>query len=443
MPPNRSSPKSSVTNCRWPRRVTRLLNAVWRGIIRLGQRFATAIRHIRKRDQLLAIILLLIWVVLLLGNFYVRGVSRFEGSLITRSMSFTYAGNVDKRFLNSIDNILKLNLQGEQTQPLVLEGRFSSRDPNLNKKLESLPKLEIQLTSSRSRLTLETADASQTAISLQEMQIFPKTQIAGLTYLAKASQLKLCVQSSQTDCENPSNVNSNQVRIGRLGFSVAQSPLNLFISSAKIPALSVDESILETSLRWTPEVQDFTLPLMSPASLQISLPKASKPAAEETSDDVTRAIRGNILVKDVDFSNLDRTGNTNDDIETSEILDGEVRMMGQSLKLQPGQVLIIPTDHDFDKPNCRMSPTQNPGIQRLRDIRLNTKDPQGLQTLFSGESKCLAIGLYERFPTQSIEPSWLLKYLPQEGINAIYTLIGAFTGILFPRLFPDDEDPKA
>jgi len=105
--------------------------------------------------------------------------------------------------------------------------------------------------------------------------------------------------------------------------------------------------------------------------------------------------------------------------------------------------LIIPTDRDFDKPNCRMSPTQNPGIQRLRDIRLNTKDPQGLQTLFSGKSKCLAIGLYERFSTQNIEPSWLLKYLPQEGIDAVYTLIGAFTDILFPRLFPDEDDPKA
>lgn len=443
MPPSRSSPKNSATKHRWWQRATRLFSVVWKGIIRLGQRFATTIGHIRRRDRLLAIILLLVWVVLLLGNFYIRGVSRFEGSLITRVMSFTYAGDVNKRFLNSIDNILKLSLQGEQKDSLVLDGKFSSRDPDLNKKLESLSKLKIQLTSPRSRLTLETADAKQPAISLLEMQLAPKTQIAGLTYLAKASQLKLCMESSQSDCENSSNVNSNQAIVGKLGFSVAQSPLNLFISSANIPTLGVDESSLETSLRWTPEAQDFTVLLRSPTSLQISLPKAYKPVAEEMPDDLTRSIRGDIPVRDVSFSNLDRTGNTNDDIETSEILDGEVRMMGQSLKLQPGQFLIIPSDRDFDKSNCRMSPTQNPGIQRLRDIRLNTKDPQGLQTLFSGESKCLAIGLYERFPTQSIEPSWLLKYLPQEGINAIYTLIGAFTGILFPRLFPDEDDPKA
>ncbi len=412
---------------------------------RLGRNIAAAIGRIRKRDQLLALLLLLLWLVLLLGNFYVRGVSRFEGSLITQAMSFTYAGDVDKQFLNSLD-ITKLTLQGKQPTTLALKGKFSSLDTALNAKLKLLTQLEIQLATPMSGLTLEIADAKQTnPISLQQLRILPNTHIEQLIYQPKVNQLKFCLQSSAIEgngCENAGAVEPNLAPVGKLEFGVNSTAINLFLSNVQVPALGVAESTLETQLRWVPEGQDFILPIASPTLLQIGLPNVGKNTPEEAADNLTQLIRGNIPVKQVRFSKLDRSGNVNDDIITSEILEGEVRMMGQSLKLQPRQFLIIPTDHDFDKRNCRMSPTENPGIQRLREIRLNTKAPKGLQTLVSGESKCLAIGLYREFPTQSIEPSWLLKYLPQEGINAIYTLIGAFTGILFPRLFPDKDESK-
>jgi hypothetical protein len=360
-------------------------------------------------------------------------------------MSFTYVGDVDKQFLNSL-GITKLALQGKQPTVLTLKGKFSSLDPNLNAKLKSPTQLEVQLSSPNSELALQIADIKQTnSLNLQQLRILPDTQVKQLTYRPITNQLNFCLQSGSVTvnvCENTSAVEPNASIVGELKFGVNSTAINLFLSSVQIPALGITESTLETQLRWIPEGQDFILPIFSPTSVEIGLPRVSKNTTEETIDDLTQLIRGDIPVKQVRFSKLDRSGNINDDILTSEILDGEVRMMGQSLKLQSRQFLIIPTDRDFDKPNCRMSPTENPGIQRLRDIRLNLKDPKGLQTLISGESKCLAIGLYQEFPTQSIEPSWLLKYLPQEGINAIYTLIGAFTGILFPRLFPDKDETK-
>lgn len=445
MSPKPPSPKNSTIKRCWQRCIIRSLHILNKGMTGFGKKVAATIGRIRRRDRLLAILLLLIWIVLLLGNFYIRGVSRFEGNLITQIMSFTYVGEVDKQFLNSLD-ITKLTLQGNQTNTLTLKGRFSSSDATLNAKLKPVVQLDVQLSKPYSELALEIADLRETnSINLHQLRIQPNTQVERLTYRPISNQLNFCLQSSSVKvniCENKSAIESNLPIVGELKFGVNPTAINLFLSSVQIPALEINELTLETQLRWIPEAQDFILPISSPTSVEIGLPKVSKTTTEEAVDDLTQLIRGDIPVKQVRFSKLDRSGNVNDDILTSEILDGEVRMMGQSLKLQPRQFLIIPTDRPFDKPNCRMSPTENPGIQRLRDIRLNLKEPKGLQTLISGESKCLAIGLYQEFPTQSIEPSWLLKYLPQEGINAIYTLIGAFTGILFPRLFPDEDGSK-
>lgn len=439
----RPSPKKTSSQPGWQRWVGVPLRTLGRGVARLGKHFVSRVRRIRGRDRFLALLLLWVWIVLLLGNFYIRGVSRFEGSLITQTMSFTYMGEVDKQFLNSL-GMTKLTLRGQQANPLSLRGTFTSPDPDLNRKLKSLRQLEVRLTNSNSSLTLESANPKQNdALNLQQLRILPNTQIEQLTYRAIAHQLNFCLQSGALQdnvCETRSAVAPNPPTIGELRFGVNPTAMDLFLASAQIPALGVTAATLETRLQWQPEGQDFSLPIASPTSVEIGLPKVNQASTEEAIEDLTQLIRGDITVNQVRFSKLDRSGNINDDILTSEILDGEVRMMGQSMKLQPRQFLIIPTDREFDKANCRMSPTQHPGIDRIRDIRLNLKDPKGLQTLISGESKCLAVGLYERFPTQSIEPSWLLKFLPQEGINAIYALISAFTGILFPRLFPDDDE---
>jgi hypothetical protein len=128
-------------------------------------------------------------------------------------------------------------------------------------------------------------------------------------------------------------------------------------------------------------------------------------------------------VSQVSFSRFDTTGYVKDELEISTILEGKVRMGAQVMELQPEQFLIIP-------------PGQ-PGVRRLRSIRIDPKSPQWLQTLISGESNSIAVGLYSEFPVQTIKPSLLSKYLSQEAINALLAFIGAFTAVLYPRLFPE------
>ena len=432
----------------WRQRFFRLIGLAWKWLGRLWKPVIASIRRIPKRDQVLALLLLALWIVLLLGNFYFRGVSRFEGSLVTKTMSFIYTGDVDKRFLNSL-SLTKLALQGKQPTSLILKGRFSSSDPSMNAQVKSFNQLQVQLSDSASKLILEVpnqvAKGKQLgSIDLKELRILPNAQVEQLTYQPKANQLSFCLQSSKNTNNNCSDIPAtpSQTVVGELKFSVNPGEVNLFFANGQIPALNITAATLETSLTWIPEGQEYILEIPASTALEIGLPKIHKTIPEQTIEAVDQLIRGDIPVKQVRFSRLDRSNNVNDAILTSAISDGEVRMMGQSLKLQPQQFLIIPTNRDFDKLNCRMAPEQNPGIQRLRDIRVKLEDPKGLQTLISGESKCLAVGLYQEFPAQTIEPSWLLTYLPQEGINAIYTLIGAFTGILFPRLFPEKDSSK-
>jgi hypothetical protein len=96
----------------------------------------------------------------------------------------------------------------------------------------------------------------------------------------------------------------------------------------------------------------------------------------------------------------------------------------ETMKLQPNQFLII---------------ASKPGIQKLRYIQIQPKSPQGLKTLFFGESNSLAAGLYPQFPVQRIEPSWLSKHLSQEAVNAILSFVGALTGFFLPRLLPNSQ----
>ena len=425
----------------WWQRILRIVSRIGHGWWQLKSPLISALKWIGQRNQLLAILLLLLWVLVLIGHLFVHGVSRFEGRLITQSMSFTYIGEVDKQFLNSL-SLPKLTLQGKQPEALLLKGQFSSPDdPVLNTQLKRLTQLEIQLPDSRSGITFDRVDVTQpNSIYLQQLRILPNTHVEQLAYQIRANQLHFCLQSSTVEgngCEDRNAVESDPTPVGRLEFGVSSAPIRLFLSNVEIPALGISESTLETQVRWQPVGQDFILPISSPTAVQLRLPTVSKNVSAEVIDDLTQLIRGDILVSRVRFSQLNRSGNINDDILTSDILDGEIRMMGQSLKLQPNQFLIIPTDRPY-KESCRMAPTQPSGIQRLRGIRLNLKEPRGLETLISGESKCLAIGFYPEFPAEKIEPSWLLHHVPQEGINAIYTLLGAFTGILFPLLLPEN-----
>lgn len=389
MPFKPSSLRSLTTLRLWRQRFFRLIGLAWKWLGRLWKQVIAAIRRISKRDQILALLLLALWIVLLLGNFYFRGVSRFEGSLVTKAMSFTYTGDVDKRFLNSLSPT-KLALQGKQTKPLLLKGKFSSPDPSMNAQVKSFNQLQLQLSDSASKLILEVpnqvAKGKQLgSIDLKGLRILPNAQVEQLTYQPNANQLSFCLQSQKDTNSKCSDMPAtpSQTAVGELKFGVNPGEVNLFLANGRIPALNITEATLETSLTWIPEGQEYILEIPASTAIEIGLPKINKNAPEQTVESVDQLIRGDIPVKKVRFSRLDRSNNVNDAVLTSTILDGEVRMMGQSLKLQPQQFLIIPTNRDFDKLNCRMAPEQNSGVQRLRDIRVKLEGPKGLQTLIS------------------------------------------------------------
>jgi hypothetical protein len=388
-------------------------------------------------ERSLLFVLVIFWILVPLTHFYLRGVSQFEGSLITKAMSFVYKGTSDKQLISSLD-INGLIIKGKQ-QPIILKGKFSSDDPKLQIKLQSMKQLKIELTHENTKLILEpniqSINTKNSIIMLDGIDIPPNTCIEQLNYKTISNQLQFSVDFPESDSGKcRSKTVTALSKTGDLKFSVNPIEYNFILHDGKIPSLNT-ELTSETSLKWIPKEQTFNMPLTSPTTLEIRLPKIDKNSSEEEIEAINNLIRGDIAVRDVQFWQIDRSDSGRDNIQKSGILDGEVRMIGQSLKLQPGQFLIIPTEQESDKFNCRMSPVQHPGIERIRDIHLNLRDPKGLQTSISGKSRCLAIGLYREFPLQYIEHSWLQKYFPQEIINAIYTLMSAITGYLIPQIF--------
>jgi hypothetical protein len=217
---------------------------------------------------------------------------------------------------------------------------------------------------------------------------------------------------------------SSQPPVGKVILALGQTPLSLNLERVSIPELSItaDGNDILPEISFTPELGEPGVELLSPTQLYIRMaatPTIGEPQASNALD----YIRADIEVKNVQFIGLDPSTNINDELQVSTLLDGEIRMGSQTMKLNPDQFLIIPTNQ--------------PGISRLRYIRLNPTTPKGLKILISGKSNSIATGLYPDYPVQKIEPSFLSKYFSQEAINAILAFIGAFTAVLLPRLFPD------
>jgi hypothetical protein len=388
----------------------------------------SCLRTPQRRDRILAIVLLLIWIAILLGNFVFRGQYVFEGNLIVQEMSFTYTGSDEKRLLNAINPIQALDFQGAQPQPLILTGQFSSPDPTLNQKLSKYQKLAIALPTPTSHVIFSPTQESQLAI--HELRINPESQIQQLSYSPKPQELSFCLQAQPTACLNrdslPTNfAQSNPSVVGQVQLKLGQQPLTVNLETVNIPQLGLQPNSAPVELQFTPKVDELVLPLLSPTQLFITLPNSPKANNSE------QWFRGDIDVKDVRFQKRDRTGNVKDEVIKSSILDGKVRLGSQTLEIQPDQFLLVLPE----KPRFPSSGT--PGIQKLRYIQIHPQSPQGLQTLFSGHAEGIAAGLYTEFPVQKIEPSWLSQYLSNDAISALLGFITAFTGILFPRLFPE------
>jgi hypothetical protein len=396
--------------------------------------FAKVINFLKrqKRDRILAMMLLLISVVILFGYYYLPGSYNFEGNIIAKEMSFTYIGRQEKLMLDTIRDIKNLDIQGRQPQALVLKGKFSSNsNPAINQKLSQLEKLTIELPYPTSRLILTPKNSSKSELSILDLRIQPNSRVNQLVYEPLNTQLSLCLQAASLPpdtCLFPEEFPDESTPIektllGKLKVQLGQQELALSLAGVNLLELGISsDTYEELLLQFKPSIDEFLFSLLTPTHLSIKLPNPAK-ANSSTVNDSAEWFRRDLEVKQVDFLRFDMTSRVKDELRISTILEGKVRMKEQMMDIQPEQFLIIPSGQA--------------GVRRLRSIRINLKSPQGLQTLISGESNSIAVGLYPEFPVQTIKPSWLSKYLSQEAINALLAFIGAFTAILYPRLFPE------
>ena len=392
---------------------------------------------IRRRNLILAIIIIVFWSSFFLFNFFLKGSYIFEGQVTVNEMSFTYNGDLEKPLLQNIIGIKKLDISGKQSQPLTLKGKFTANDESVNQKLSSLDKINIQFPYTTSRLILTSTDNNSSLtkeFAISELRINPNTRINQLTY-NKENQLSFCLQSATQPseyCLFPNNIDndtnySNSESLGNLKLRLGRKPYIINLEQVNIPELNITSDInsyQSLQLNYIPQTQEPQLNILSPTQIFIDLPEltTNKPNSEI---EIPQWFYEDLDVTDVNFYRFKQSSNVADEIATSTIINGKVRMKDKELELEKNQFLIVADD--------------KPGIRKLRYLSINPLKPQGLQTFISGKSKGIAVGLYPQFPIQSINPSWLSKYFSSEAIAAILSFISAFTAVVLEKIvFPDN-----
>ena len=384
----------------------------------------------QKSTFILGLVILLICISLIFTSLFWRGIHVFEGNFTTEKISFIYAGNQDnKLFINSIREIKKIELQSQQT--LTLKGKFSSTS---DAKLNQLQQITVKLTDAKSKLIIEPSEPKKPSeIELTEIRIQPNTEINQLTYnsygdilsfcLDKGNNLeKLCLQTDTNSIDAAKSSPTKATKLGKLNLEIGSQPLKVNLEGYSIAELGkkdTPENPNPIEFIFTPQSSQFEFDLTPPTTLYINLPKVTPEVSSQW-------LRGNLAVENVRFTRSDRTGNVEDDLEISTILEGKVRMAEQELELKPNQFFI----------------TGKPGIELLAKMRVRSQPPQGLQVRFSGRSEGIEIGLDPNFIVDSIRPSFLAKYLTKDAISALISFCGGVAGALLPLLLAakSDED---
>ena len=409
---------------------------VWQGfrgpLGRLWSKLSAPWTKLFQRDATLAVSLLLLlsfWVILIFTSFILPGSYVFEGNLTTQSLSFTHTGP-EKLFLDTVTDIKTFDLSGQQSTPLTLTGKFSSpSDPALNQKLQSLQELNIELPSSISRFRVAST-TTPSPITLFTLRLQSQVRVQDLAYQAQANQLSLCLQAASALprlCQFPDSIDPAQTQssneMGAFSLQLGTQPLNITLEMANLSQLGLTADPNDPNavqFDFIPAVNEIQFQTLSPTQLRLELPPVSNLETMQINEPLAW-IRDDIDVTDVEFVRSNFTNEAQDTLDSSTILAGEVRMGSETLAVKPRQYFIVLS--------------RNPGIRKLRSIHLKLQAPTGLETLFTGESRGIAVGLYPQFPVQKIQPSWLSRYFSPEGISALLAFVSALTGILLPRLF--------
>ncbi len=402
---------------------------------------------------------------------FLPGQQVFEGNLITREIRFTYIGNEDKRFLGTIREIQNLDLEGQQT--IVLVGNFKNdTDPKLNQ----LDKITVEMTYPRSRLIISPTNPEKIELELTELNLNPSQQLNSKQFRSpQVKQLKFepafnalsfCLQLATEPrqeneaptvtnereelCNNPDLFSRDASRqpepLGILNLKLGTQPLNISLEQVNIPELGILADVDNPNLinfQFSPQLDQPEIVLNSPTTIFIQLPSL------EDNSGVFQWLRGNLQVRDVNFTGFDGTGDLKDEVPISTILWGNVKMGDKTIELTENQFLI---DRKKNKSLIsRLIAGKDLGIINLRYLQIrpasqegSTQIPAGLQARFVGKSKEISVGIDPDFPVKKIQPTLLTSWgLSAELVTILRSFCIGLIGIFLPTVLKSSSSSNS
>lgn len=354
-------------------------------------------KYLKNRKQAwYSLLFLLICLGIILAGIW-PGENNFEGSLVVKKIDFTYNGQSDKLFINSINGIKRLEVKGRRT--LRLSGKFSSSSPELNQKLTKRNTLTIELPSNESQWTIAPADSKlKNNLKLTKLRLPPQTTIESLSYDSYKNRLDFLLKPVDV-AGKPENDN--------LFINLGDQPLQIiFSTSYKLPELDLQassESSNEIKFIYQPNIPNLSLYINTETYLSIDLPDPSKV-------DYEKWLWEDFAVKNMRFQESVTTGNDEDDIKKSTIIKGEIHMGEQELKIESNQFVIIgePGIH-----HLRYLAIIPPKTTKEVELRINgenveiSEPAEGIEARIAGKAKGIQVGIDPRSPVNSIQSSYL------------------------------------
>ncbi len=385
-------------------------NFLKRCLIALFVVSASALKHllrtISNHQNLFLALLLLLFISVVTISAILPGTHVFEGNLIFKEMSFTYNGQQSKSFLEQINSINKLEIEGIQT--LSFTGDFQSQSLE---QLNQLNSLNIQLTERESRLIIAPANPKVASkIDLDELRLQPNIKVTGLNYDFYNKQLAFSLQNNQKF-----NLKSNP---NKLKLSLGEQPIKVTLEGYKLPELKLpnqsdDQIPLEFILN--PNNQELNLEITQNTDISITVSNSPKDKSEQW-------FKEKIETTNVQFINVDRNpSDVRDDLVISTIVEGKIRMAEQEREIKQNQFLM------GENPETPLN------IQLVRHLEIVPK--KGIEARFSGRTKQIKIGLDQDFPVSKIQGSWLDGVLPRDAIIALFSFGAATVANLLSWLF--------
>lgn len=408
--------------------IIKVLRVIWRIFYESIQKIITKLREfIRYLGQNTLAIIVSLFLILSVG-IVCAGIfpspQIFEGSLLVKSLSFTYSGGEkNKLLLKDIGGISEI--QGEGTQTLILNGGFSSpTDTTLNEKLLKRDSLKIQLPFEKSQWIINSsATRLNNKLTISELRLQPNTSINELSYNPYNRRLLLSL-AAQNDNNIKINLNK-EITAGQFLINLGEEPIKLNLVGYLIEELGLKDSPDNSNpleLVWQPNNPQLNLYLSKPTRLSIYLPDPNKINPENW-------LWGDIAVKNVRFEQSRQTGiDVNDEIYNSTIIEGQVRMGDQELKIESNQFLLISKPGINRLIHLEVVPPKPPKEIKIQiageDVEISTP-PEGLEARIAGESEEIQAGLDSRLPVKSLRSNFLGKFFSNDVVIAMISFFSA------------------